>query len=112
MVYELRTYRIPEGKMPNILSRFENITFGLFEKTWHRGALDSGRTTDANELVYICRYESEAAMDAAWEAFRADPEWLAAREQTEANGPIVAGSLLEYPHSDLFLTNTIVAKLY
>ena len=32
MVYELRTYRIPEGKMPNILSRFENITFGLFER--------------------------------------------------------------------------------
>ena len=28
-------------------------------------------------------------MDAAWEAFRADPEWLKAREETEANGPIV-----------------------
>jgi len=32
MIYELRTYRIPDGKMPKILSRFENITFGLFER--------------------------------------------------------------------------------
>ena len=32
---------------------------------------------------------SEAAMEAAWAAFRADPEWIKAREQTEANGPIV-----------------------
>ena len=88
MVYELRIYRIPEGRMSNILSRFENITFGLFER---HGIEVVGFWTrsDANELVYICIYESEAAMDAAWEAFRADPEWVKAREQTEANGPIV-----------------------
>ena len=88
MVYELRTYRIPEGKMPNILSRFENITFVLFER---HGIECVGFWTrsDANELVYICRYDSEAAMEAAWEAFRADPEWLKAREVTEADGPIV-----------------------
>ena len=36
MVYELRTYKIPEGRMPDALNRFENITFGLFEKAWHR----------------------------------------------------------------------------
>ena len=89
MVYELRTYKIPEGRMPDILNRFENITFGLFER---HGIEVVGFWTrsDANELVYICRYESEAAMEAAWDAFRADPEWLKAKEQTEANGPIVA----------------------
>jgi hypothetical protein len=89
MVYELRTYKIPEGRMPDILSRFENITFGLFKK---HGVEVVGFWThsDANELVYICRYESEAAMEAAWDGFRADPEWLKAKEQTEANGPIVA----------------------
>ena len=88
MVYELRIYRAVEGRMPNILNRFENITFGLFER---HGIEVVGFWTrsDANELVYICRYESEAAMEAAWAAFRADPEWLKAREQTEANGPIV-----------------------
>jgi hypothetical protein len=28
-------------------------------------------------------------MEKAWDAFRADPEWVEAREKTEANGPIV-----------------------
>ena len=88
MVYELRTYKIPEGRMPDALNRFENITFGLFKR--HRIEVVGFWTrSDANELVYICRYDSEAAMETAWAAFRADPEWIKAREQTEANGPIV-----------------------
>ncbi len=88
MIYELRTYRIPEGKMPDILSRFENITFNLFEC---HGIEVTGfwEKTDANEIVYICKYESEEAMENAWESFRADPEWIEARAQTEAHGPIV-----------------------
>ena len=89
MVYELRTYKIPEGRMPDILSRFENITFGIFKK-YDIEVVGFWTHADANELVYICRYESEAAMEGAWDAFRADPEWLKAKEETEANGPIVA----------------------
>ncbi len=88
MIYELRTYKIPEGRMPDILNRFETITFNLFER---HGIEVVGFWTrsDANDLVYICRFENEAAMDKAWAAFRADPEWIKAKEQTEANGPIV-----------------------
>lgn len=94
MIYELRTYRIPDGKMPDILSRFENITFGLFER---HGIEVTGfwQKTDANEIVYICRYESEAAMESAWTTFRADPEWIEARARTEANGPIVSEVISE-----------------
>ena len=32
MIYELRSYRIPEGKMPNILARFKDITMSIFER--------------------------------------------------------------------------------
>ncbi len=94
MIYELRTYRIPEGKMPDILSRFENITFGLFAR---HGIEVTGfwRKTDANEIVYICQYESETAMERAWASFRADPEWIEARAQTEAHGPIVSEVISE-----------------
>ena len=94
MIYELRTYRIPDGKMPDILSRFENITFGLFER---HGIEVTGfwQKTDANEIVYICQYESEEAMESAWAAFRADPEWIEARARTEANGPIVSEVISE-----------------
>ena len=88
MVYELRTYVIPEGRMPDILNRFETITFGLFEK--HKiEVIGFWTRTDANELIYLCRFASEAAMEAAWESFREDPEWAKAKATTEANGPIV-----------------------
>lgn len=89
MIYELRTYRIPEGRMPDILNRFQNIAFKLFDRHgievvgfWTR--------TDASELVYLCRYADRAAMKKAWDGFRADPEWAEARKTTEANGPIVS----------------------
>ncbi len=32
MIYEHRTYRIPEGRMPDILDRFNNTTFGIFDR--------------------------------------------------------------------------------
>ena len=35
------------------------------------------------------RYPDHEAMERSWAAFRADPEWLAARERTEARGAIV-----------------------
>ena len=89
MTYELRTYIIPDDRMPDILNRFETTALRLLEK---HGIDVVGFWTrvDANELVYLCRYDSVEAMEAAWESFRADPEWIATRERTEANGPIVS----------------------
>ena len=88
MIYELRTYRIPSDRMPDILGRFENTTFRIFQR---HGIEVVGFWTrdDANELVYLCRHESRKAMQHAWDAFRADPDWMEARKQTEADGPIV-----------------------
>jgi hypothetical protein len=94
MIYELRTYRIPEGRMPDILDRFGNITFNLFDRH-NIEVVGFWTKQEANELVYICKYESAASKDSAWDAFRADPEWVAAREKTEANGPIVSEVISE-----------------
>ena len=32
MLYELRTYLIPSGRMDDILNRFEDVTMRLFKK--------------------------------------------------------------------------------
>ena len=90
MQYELRTYLIPDGRMNDILARFRDVTMGLFGK--YKMECVGFWTIDNEEdyaLVYLMRYESTAVQEAAWEAFRADPEWIATRERTEANGPIV-----------------------
>jgi hypothetical protein len=42
-----------------------------------------------NELVYICAFDDLAHRQKAWAAFQSDPEWLAARKASEANGPLV-----------------------
>ncbi len=104
MLYELRTYRIPPGRMPDILKRFETVTMRLFQKYgfevlgfWtadqeERIVVATGERitrTNVNELVYLLRFKDRQASDAAWAAFRQDPEWLETRRRTEANGPIV-----------------------
>jgi hypothetical protein len=34
-------------------------------------------------------------MRASWDAFRADPDWVSAKAETEANGPIVSEVISE-----------------
>lgn len=89
MTYELRTYVIPEGRMPDILNRFQTTAFPLFQR---HGIKVVGFWTrdDASELVYLCQFDSDEAMAKAWDSFRADPEWIETRAKTEANGQIVS----------------------
>ena len=91
MQYEMRTYLVPQGRMDDILARFRDVTMGLFKK-YDMECLGFWTITKPEEdyaLVYLMRYESPEAQEKSWDAFRADPEWLATRERTEANGPIV-----------------------
>lgn len=90
MIYELRTYLIPAGRMPDILNRFRTKTMGLFARHGF-DVVGFWTVTDppARELVYLLRWDSAAASAVAWAAFRADPEWLQTRAVTEAQGPIV-----------------------
>jgi hypothetical protein len=34
-------------------------------------------------------WEDASQMERAWNAFRSDPEWLRARQETEREGPLV-----------------------
>lgn len=94
MVYELRTYIAPPGRLPDIVDRFRTKTMDIFARHgfdvvgfW---TVDrTGEEATDNELVYLLRFDSEEASEAAWTAFRADPEWIETRKVTEANGPIV-----------------------
>jgi hypothetical protein len=42
-----------------------------------------------DDLVYILAFQDSEAREQAWEAFRADPDWLKARADSEADGPLV-----------------------
>ena len=91
MIYEMRVYRCVPGRLPALLNRFATITLKLWEK---HGIKQAGFFTtlvgESNqELTYLLAWESLAERDKKWAAFQSDPEWIAARAQTEADGQIV-----------------------
>jgi hypothetical protein len=93
-VYELRTYTATPGNLDKVLARFRDHTMRLFAR---HGMVSVAYWTPADakdgagdKLVYVLAHPSREAAAANWAAFRADPEWVAAKAASEAAGPIVA----------------------
>jgi hypothetical protein len=92
MIHELRIYECVPGRLPDLNKRFSTITLKLWEK---HGIRQAGFWTtiigESNQtLYYMLAWESLAERETKWNAFAADPDWLAARAKTEESGPIVA----------------------
>jgi hypothetical protein len=91
-VFELRTYHAASGKMEALHARFRDHTCKLFKK---HGMTIIGfwSPTDPEEaqkkLIYVLAYPSKEAADKSWKAFRDDPDWKAAREESEKDGKLV-----------------------
>ncbi len=92
MIYEWRVYHIAEDKMPNILARFRDVTMGLFDR---HGMSVIGFWTqageDANDLLYLMAFDSVEDRASKWREFAADPDWVAARAESEKDGQLVTG---------------------
>ena len=43
-----------------------------------------------NTLIYVISHESREAADKNWKEFQADPDWIKARDESEADGKILA----------------------
>lgn len=92
MIYEMRVYEAVPGRLPDIIKRFETKTIKIWERF---GIKQAGFFTtvvgeNSAHLTYFIAWESLADREKKWGAFMTDPEWLAVRKETEANGPIVA----------------------
>jgi hypothetical protein len=90
-LYEMRTYYAEPGKFEALSARFRDHAMRLFSKHgmtnvayWTKEGGGDGT------LIYILSHQSPAAREAAWAAFRADPEWQAVVKATEANGKLTA----------------------
>ncbi len=92
MIHELRIYHCMPGKLPAVLTRFQNETLAFFEKYGIRqiGFWTVGVGGSSADFYYIVEYDSMTDRDTKWSAFQGDPDWLEVRRRTEADGPIVA----------------------
>ncbi len=91
-VFELRTYRAAPGKLEALLARFRDHTRGLFAR---HGMTQFGYWTPTETkdgagetLIYILAHKSPEACEAAFKAFRADPDWVKAKADSEVDGPL------------------------
>jgi hypothetical protein len=92
-VFEMRTYHAHPGRMKAMHARFRDHTCKLFEKHGMTlvGFWSPSDPKEAEKtMVYILAYPSREAAAKSWEAFRKDPAWIAAKEASEKDGPIVA----------------------
>ena len=92
-VFELRTYHTHPGRLEALHARFRDHTCRLFKK--HGMELVGFWTPQADQkgkgetLVYLLAFPSREAAAASWQAFHDDPEWKAAKDASEKDGPIV-----------------------
>jgi len=108
MIYELRVYRVVQGRMADLLARFEHQTLPIWAR---HGFLQAGFWTtivgrSEQHLTYLLAWESLAQRQEQWTAFESDAEWLAIRKSTEENGPLI----FDIENSLLRPTNFSAAK--
>ena len=107
MIYELRVYRVVQGRMADLLARFEHQPLPIMIR---HGFLQAGFWTTivgrSEQLTYLLAWESLAQRQEKWDAFLSDPEWLAIRKSTEENGPLI----FDIENSLLRPTNFSAAK--
>lgn len=89
-IFEMRTYYAHQGRMAALDARFRDHTCKLFEKHGIQLVGFWKPTGKADEvMVYILAYPSKEAAEKSWKAFREDPVWIKAKEDSEKSGPIV-----------------------
>jgi hypothetical protein len=91
MIYELRIYHSVPGRLPALVSRFQNHTLQFWEK---HGIRQAGfwTTLIGNshlQLIYMLAWESMAEREKRWGAFVADPDWIAIAAESEKDGQLV-----------------------
>jgi len=90
-VYEIRTYTAPPGKLEALKTRFRDHTIKIFNKYDMRSIgywVPQDAPLKDNTLIYILSHESREAAAKSWAAFRADPEWVKAKAESEKDGPL------------------------
>lgn len=91
--FELRIYTTLPGQLPKLHARFRDHTMKLFEKHGMTNVVYTvpapGQPGADTTLVYLLAHRDDAARQASFAAFRADPVWIEARGASEKDGPIL-----------------------
>jgi hypothetical protein len=91
--FEMRVYTTQPGKLAALDARFRDHTMALFKKHGMANLLyfhlDEGQEGSDNTLLYFLAHTSAEAHAASFTAFRADPDWISARDASEKDGKLL-----------------------
>jgi hypothetical protein len=93
MIYEMRVYDVMPGRLHDLIKRFETKAMPLWKKHGIRqaGFFTTMVGTSSSSVTYFFAWETLDEREQKYGAFQADPEWHAARTESEKNGgPLVA----------------------
>jgi hypothetical protein len=92
VIVELRVYYCAPTRLPALLQRFRSATLSFFDKYGIEqvGFWTTAVGTDNHALTYLLKWDSMAQREERWNAFQADPDWIAARTESEREQPIVS----------------------
>jgi len=86
-IFEMRTYIAMPDLLPDLHARFQNVTLKMFKKHAMTNlgyfSLTPDQSGAKQTLVYFLAHKNPQAASASWSAFRADPEWIAAKKASE-----------------------------
>lgn len=92
-VIEMRRYTTRPGKLESLDARFRDHTLALFKKHGMTNLryfhLDEGQDGAGETLLYFLAHRSAEAAAASFQAFRSDPDWIAARDASEKDGKLL-----------------------
>lgn len=88
--FEMRVYTANEGKMPDLIQRFQNHTMGIFERLGMENVIYWLPVDESdNTLTYILGYPDMKSRDRMWQAFNNDPEWQKVYQESIQDGRLV-----------------------
>lgn len=90
MIYEIRVYEAEENRAAAMRERF--LKHVAPRMPGHGIELVGVFTAPEEDgrLTYMTRFTDEAGRVAAWASFSSDEEWLAIKQESERDGPLLA----------------------
>lgn len=94
MVHQLRIYEIFEHNKAAFHARFRDHAARIMSRYGFKlVGMWEAQTERRIEFVYLLAWPDEAAMQAAWSAFRADQEWQDVKRATNAEHGDLVGEI-------------------
>ncbi len=91
-IFQMRVYTCFDGRIDNLITRFKDHTQELFERQGLKNYpywLTTEKEGGQSKLVYLLGHQDQAAFEAAFQSFIKDPDWIKAKDASEADGKIV-----------------------